>query len=56
MDHDADKHDDRAISLGPAAFHLSERPARVKGRGMGGLIARHRVVEEPRPEPVRDWR
>jgi hypothetical protein len=32
IDHDADKHDDRVISLALVAHRLAERPARMQGR------------------------
>jgi hypothetical protein len=37
LDHDADRHDDRAISLGLAAVTLLDRPPPRRGLRHGGM-------------------
>jgi hypothetical protein len=38
MDHDPDKHDDRAVALALAAHHLVEKGGRQSGAGVSGAV------------------
>jgi hypothetical protein len=53
LDHDPDKHDDRAIALALAAHHLVERSTRVSRAGISGVVYRdYRHLQAPREPSV----